>query len=118
MIRGEPLASNQAFLLVRARIDPKRFPEFLHWYHDTLRPHMLAIPGIIAAHTVMPPADDPGQWLRIYEFAGEGELEAALEGEEARQARRDWTQWSQYVHDLTIEVYAPLAAAPVLNRWN
>ena len=117
MIRGEPLASRQPFLLVRARIDPAAFPRFIRWYYGTLQPHMLAIPGIVAAHAVIRRGED-NVWLRIYEFAGEGEVQAALESDEARQARDDWAKWSEHVEDLSIEVYAPLAAAAVLHHWN
>jgi len=112
-----PLSTRQPLLLVRARIDRSAFPEFIRWYHAILRPHILAIPGIAQAHAVVSQGEN-AQWLRLYEFAGEGEIQAALDSAEARRVHDDWEQWSEHVQDLSIEVYAPLSAAVLLHHWN
>lgn len=105
------------FLVVRAHVDPKVWEEFLEWHQRVHVPHMLKVPGIINAYRLR---GGPGHHncLMLYPFKDEAVIQEALSSAEAAQARSDWQHWLEHVSDLSVEVYAPLAALAVYHHRN
>ena len=117
------LAGDRPVLVVHARLDEAAFPDFRRWYRAVHLPHVLAIPGVTSTHARIKPSggrwDSPINWLTIFEFAADTDIQAALQSSQAQRARDDWTIWSEkQVGDLSIEVYAPLAAHIMFHHWN
>ena len=111
------IAGPQPFLIVRAQIDGSVMVDFRRWYQDIHLPHLLAIPGIVQAHTVKQ-RSNAFNWMALYEFAPETEIQEAMQSAEAQLARDDWNSWSDHVRDFSVEIYAGLAALPALHHWN
>ncbi len=105
-------------LIVRAHIDDAMLTDFRRWFRSIQLPHMLEVPGVIEARPMSVPKQHNLNWMVIYHFAPGSEVQAALQSEEARLARDDWTAWSRYVRDISFEVYASLAPLPALHHWN
>ncbi len=105
-------------MIVRARIDPSALDRFEDWHRQIHLPHVLEIPGIISAFRVR--AADPiaGAHLMGYTFEDESVVQPALSSEAAQVARRDWEAWADQVYELSVEIYAPLAALPIFQHHN
>ncbi len=113
----EPLADGRPILVVRARVNPSVLPEFRTWYRDVHLPHMLQIPGMRRAYVVARPGG-PVNWMTVFEFAADSDVQAGLESNEAQRSRDDWGTWAEEVSSLSIEIYASLAALPAFHHWN
>lgn len=105
------------FLVVRAHVDPRVWEEFQQWHQKVHVPHMLRIPGITNAYRLRG-GRSHHNCLMLYPFADEAIIQTALASPEASQARNDWQRWLEYVTDLSVEIYAILAALPVYHHRN
>lgn len=112
------LASGRPVLVVRAHLRAAELAEFRRWHRAVHMPNMLAIPGVIGGRTVARAAEAPANWLAIFEFAANAEIQAALQSWQAQRAREDWGRWSDSVSNLSIEIYAELAAFPAYHHWD
>lgn len=102
---------NRPFLVVRAQVDARVRPRFEQWYREVHLPRVLKIPGIVKAHRLRP-SGNAVNFMAVYEFQDETVIRGAMSSPEATQARDSWTQWADYVTDLSAEVYA------VLSPWS
>ncbi len=105
-------------LIVRARLAPELMVEFEAWHDATHLPNVLAIPGVVGARRVRGASQIPGTHQMEIEFEDGASVESALASEEAQRARRDWTQWTARLQELSIEIYAPLSPMPRYHHWN
>src|SRR5436190_15533306 len=105
------MSAARPFLLVRARVQPRRLAEFRAWYRRVHLPHVLAIPGIVGYRGLQPsdgaPPGSPNV-LSVFLFENEGVVQKALQSPEAQRARRDWEEWAEAVRDLSIQIYASM----------
>lgn len=110
--------SGRPVLIVRARVEASAMAEFSQWHRNVHMPNMLAIPGVVAGRTVSRAGEGPVNWLSVFEFAANSEIQAALQSWQAQRAREDWGKWADSVSDLSIEIYAELSAFPTFHHWN
>lgn len=108
---------NQAFLVVRATIDPSVMAEFVAWYEKEHLPHVMAIPGVVKAFRSTGMSRG-GNWTAVYQLADDASVGQILTSKEADTARQDWQRWMAHVTELSVEVYAPLAPLQAFHRWN
>jgi hypothetical protein len=105
------------YLVVRANLDPALIDEFELWYRETHLPHVLDIPGIVAAYRT-DWSRGSTNWTALYEFASEESVEEAVNSPQAGVARQDWERWLPHVSELTVEVYACLSPLPTYKHRN
>jgi hypothetical protein len=105
-------------IYVRARIDPNVMERFLRWHAETHLPHVLAIPGITKARRVRHSRELPGQHQMEFELEDEQSIQKVMGSPEAQLAQQDWTEWAASVHELSVEIYAPLGPLPQYHSAN
>jgi hypothetical protein len=103
---------------VQARLAASVIDEFEAWHAATHLPHVLQIPGIVAARRVRRPSDLPGTHIMLYEFRNESAVQPALASAQAQLARRDWDRWHAHLEELSIEIYAPLGPIETYHHRN
>lgn len=106
-----------AYLVVRACIDPNVMPEFLSWYKSEHLPHVMAIPGIVKAYRSTA-RGGACNWETLYELADGASIGQVLTSSEAGVARQDWQRWLGHVSELSVSVYAPVTPLHAFHRWN
>ena len=105
-------------IIVRARIDPNVMERFLRWHAETHMPHVLAIPGIAKARRVRHSRELPGQHQMEFELEDEQSIQKVMGSPEAQLAQQDWADWASSVHELSVEIYAPLGPLPQYHSTN
>ena len=91
--------------------------EFERWHRATHLPLVLRIPGIVSAFRARAGRALPGEHLMVYEFKDEESVQSAFASTEAARAREDWERWQGQLHELSIEIFAPLAPLPDQHHW-
>jgi hypothetical protein len=109
--------SDRPLLVVRAQVDPGVMKEFELWHRATHLPLVLRIPGIVSAFRARTGRAPPGEHLMVYEFQDEGAVHSAFASAEAARAREDWERWQGQLHELSVEIFAPLAPIPDQHHW-
>lgn len=104
-------------MLVTAVIDPAVRAEFDVWHREVHLPRVLRVPGIVSGRRLRPPPPAPN-YMALYVFADDAAVRTAFASSEAQEARDDWQRWADHVRDLTVHLYAELAADRPLLRQN
>jgi hypothetical protein len=108
---------SQAYLVVRACIDPTVMDEFVCWYKQEHLPHVMAIPGVAKAFRST--ARGGGcNWTAVYELSDDVTVGQVLTSSEANVARQDWARWIDHVTELSVSVYAAVTPMHAFHRWN
>lgn len=95
-------------IMVYARLDPAVMDRFETWHAETHLPHVLAIPGVVRARRVRSRDEVPGSHQLEIELEDEGSIQRVMGSPQAQAARQDWNTWAGHVHELRVEVLAPL----------
>lgn len=95
-------------IVVHARLDPRVMDRFESWHAETHVPHVLAIPGVRRARRVRSRDEVPGTLQLEIELEDESAIQRVMGSPEAQAARQDWNDWAGHVHELRVEVFAPL----------
>ena len=104
------LDPNRPFLLLRARTHEEQRVRFTAWFRQVHLRDVGRIPGIAGVRTG---TTRGGTRLGFYEFESTATVQAALSSPEAAYARGTWEQWAPQLEELSIELFAPLAALGV-----
>jgi hypothetical protein len=103
-------------MVVRSAVSPAVGERFRRWYTSVHIRDVLTIPGVDGYATVRGlPAH---RMVTLYQFSDESVVQAALNSPQAHYARGTWEQWRQHLQELSVEIYAPLAASVALRHWN
>ena len=109
--------SAKPYLVIRAFVDPVVQDEFERWYRETHLPHVLEIPGVIAAFRCRPLRQGVN-FTALYQLDDDSSVQQVFSSQEAQQARQDWERWVSHVRDLSVEVYSQLSPLPPYHHWN
>jgi uncharacterized protein (TIGR02118 family) len=105
------------WMLVSAVVDPAAQAEFDVWHREVHLPHVLRVPGIVSGRRLCAPPSAPN-YMALYVFEDDAAIRTAFASSEAQQAREDWQRWSDSIRDLTVQLYAEIAAVRPLFRHN
>ncbi len=108
---------SQAYLVVRACIDPSVMDEFACWYKREHLPHVMAIPGVVKAFRSTARGNGCN-WTTVYELSDDVIVGQVLTSNEANVARQDWARWIDHVTELSVSVYASVTPLHAFHRWN
>ncbi len=104
-------------MLVSAVVDPAVQAEFDLWHREVHLPRVLRVPGIVAGRRLCAPPSAPN-YMALYVFEDDAAIRTAFASNEAQQARDGWQRWSDSIRDLTVQLYAEIAAVRPLFRHN
>lgn len=99
------MKGNAPFLLLRARPNPDHEGEFDRWFGELHLRDVRRIPGIVQVLQGRTPG---GTRLGVYSFENSEGLQASLSSPEAAYARGTWSQWTDRLDELSLEIFAPL----------
>ncbi|MCZ6545233.1 MAG: hypothetical protein O6913_05975 [Chloroflexi bacterium] len=105
-------------IIVSARLDPEVMEKFGAWHRDTHMPHIFAIPGISGARRVRHPNELPGTFQMEFELEDEQAIRRVMGSAEAQIAQRDWNDWAAHMHELRVEIQAPLGPLAQYHHKN
>ena len=95
-------------IVVTARLNPDVMEKFEIWHRQTHLPHILAIPGIVAARRIRHPREIPGTHQMRFELEDEQAIQRVMGSAEAQIAQRDWTEWASDMQELSVQIYTTL----------
>ena len=110
--------NNKPAIVVRARLNPEVMEKFEIWHSETHMPHIMAIPGIVAARRVRHAREIPGTHQMEFELEDEQAIQRVMGSAEAQIAQQDWTAWATDMQELSVEIYAALGPLPQYHLDN
>jgi len=92
-------------LIVQAEVDSRMLREFMQWNRCVHMPRVLRIPGIIDGYCLRLP-NHPSKSITVYVYRDESVIQTAMSSPEAQVARDDWSHWTPYLKDISIDILA------------
>ena len=103
------------FMLVRCRARGEHTAAFAQWFYSVHLRDIERIPGITEVLSTETPG---GTLLGFYMFESAGAVQTALQSAEAAYARGAWQPWMPKLHEMRVEIFAPLITLPMYQTTN